>query len=205
VSNEDQTTSELDQEAVEAEQEQAQVEGDEQQAAPEAEEKDELTVLKEQVEALTQELADTKDNALRTVADAQNSKRRAEKDVENARKYALEKFASEMLGIVDNLERAVDAADKDDETVKPLLEGVELTHKSLIDGLKKFNVEQLDPVGEPFDPQFHQAMSMVENPDVEPNTITLVMQKGYSLNGRLLRPAMVMVAKAPTSTIDEKA
>ena len=87
-------------------------------------------------------------------------------------------------------------AESDAEAVKPILEGVELTQKSLVDTLAKFNVVQLDPVGEPFDPQFHQAMSMVENPDVEPNTVTLVMQKGYTLNGRLVRPAMVMVSKA---------
>jgi molecular chaperone GrpE len=85
-----------------------------------------------------------------------------------------------------------------------LLEGVALTQKSLVDTLAKFNIMQLDPLGEPFDPQFHQAMSMVENPDVEPNTVTLVMQKGYVLNERLLRPAMVMVSKAVAPSIDEQ-
>ena len=109
------------------------------------------------------------------------------------------------MGVADNLERALETADKNDEVVKPLIEGVELTQKSLVDTLAKFNVVQLDPLGEPFDPQFHQAMSMVENPDVEPNTVTLVMQKGYTLNERLLRPAMVMVSKVATSSVDEQA
>ncbi|MBL4826508.1 MAG: nucleotide exchange factor GrpE [Spongiibacteraceae bacterium] len=161
--------------------------------------------LEEQIEALKQELLDTKDQALRTVADAQNVKRRAEKEVTNARKFALEKFASELLGVVDNLERTVEAVDKDNEALKQLVEGVELTQKSLMDTLVKHKITPLDPLGEPFDPQFHQAMSMVENPDVEPNTVTLVMQKGYSLHGRLLRPAMVMVSKAPAGSVDEKA
>ena len=107
--------------------------------------------------------------------------------------------------VVDNLERAIESASVDNEAVKSLVEGIELTHKSFIDVLKKFSVEQHDPVGEPFDPQLHQAMSMVENPDVEPNTVLSVMQKGYSLNGRLIRPAMVMVSKAAASTIDEQA
>ncbi len=158
-----------------------------------------------QIEALQDELAKTKDDALRTLADAQNIKRRAEGEIDKARKFALEKFAGELLGVADNLERALEAADIDNEAVKPLAEGVQLTQKTLVDTLAKFNVTQLDPVGEPFDPQFHQAMSMVENPDVEPNTVTLVMQKGYTLNERLLRPAMVMVSKAAAGSIDENA
>jgi len=159
----------------------------------------------EKIEALEGELAKTRDDALRTLAEAQNIRRRSEKDIDNARKFALEKFAAELLGVADNLERALDSADSDNDAVKLLLEGVALTQKSLVDTLAKFNVVQLDPVGEPFDPQFHQAMSMVENPDVEPNTVTLVMQKGYVLNERLLRPAMVMVSKAVAPSIDEKA
>lgn len=152
-----------------------------------------------QIESLQEELAKTKDDALRMVAEAQNIKRRAEKDIENARKFALEKFSGELLIVADNMERALEAADLNNEDLKPLIEGVELTQKSLIDILAKFNVEQINPLGEPFDPQYHQAISMVENPDAEPNSVTLVMQKGYTLNGRLLRPAMVMVAKAPTN------
>jgi molecular chaperone GrpE len=159
-----------------------------------------LLNAEEQIEALQQELVSTKDNALRMVAEAQNIKRRAEKDIDNARKYALEKFASELLAVADNMERALEASDSENEQLKPLTEGIELTQKSLLDILAKFNVEQLNPLGEPFDPQVHQAMSMIESPDAEPNSVTLVMQKGYTLNGRLLRPAMVMVAKAPAAS-----
>jgi molecular chaperone GrpE len=93
------------------------------------------------------------------------------------------------------MERALEAAGTD-EAMKPIIEGVELTQKSLIDVLQKHGVETVDPMGEPFDPQIAQAMSMVENPEVEPNTVIAVMQKGYQLNGRLVRPAMVMVSKA---------
>jgi len=148
------------------------------------------------VENLQQEVADAKDAALRAQADAQNAKRRAELDVERARKFALERFCSELLPVVDNLERALEAASGGEEAIKPIAEGVELTLKSFLDALRKFNIETVDPQGEPFDPNLHQAMSMVENPDVEPNTVIAVMQKGYTLNGRLVRPAMVMVSKA---------
>ena len=137
------------------------------------------------------------DRTLRAQADAQNVKRRAEQEMEKARKYALERFAGELLPVVDNLERALEAASGDDEAIKPIAEGVELTLKSFQDVLKKFQVEPVDPVGEPFDPQRHQAMSLIDNPDAEPNTVLAVMQKGYTLNERLLRPAMVVVSKAP--------
>jgi molecular chaperone GrpE len=98
--------------------------------------------------------------------------------------------------VVDNLERALEAASGEDDVVKPIAEGVELTLKSFLDALSKFNIEQVDPQGEPFDPNLHQAMSMIENDEVEPNSVIAVMQKGYTLNGRLVRPAMVMVSKA---------
>ncbi len=160
------------------------------------EEEPTIETLQAEIESLHQELDTTKEQALRTAAEAQNIRRRAEQDVDKARKFALEKFSSELLPVVDNLERAIESADASHELVKALVEGVELTHKSFIDVLAKFNVEQIDPQGEPFDPQLHQAMSMVENPEVEPNTVVAVMQKGYSLNGRLVRPAMVMVSKA---------
>lgn len=137
------------------------------------------------------------DRTLRAQADAQNARRRAEQEMEKARKYALERFASELLPVVDNLERALEAASGDDEAIKPIAEGVELTLKSFQDVLRKFQVEPVDPVGEPFDPQRHQAMSLIDNPDAQPNTVLTVMQKGYTLNERLLRPAMVVVSKAP--------
>ena len=152
--------------------------------------------LEEVIAQLQDDLAGAKDAALRAQADAQNVQRRAEQDIEKARKFALERFTNELLPVVDNLERALEAASGDDEAIKPIAEGVELTLKSFIDVLGKFNVEVVDPQGEPFDPNLHQAMTMVENPDVEPNSVIAVMQKGYTLNGRLVRPAMVMVSKA---------
>jgi len=150
----------------------------------------------EEIAQLHAAVADAQENVLRAHAEAQNAQRRAEQDVEKARKFALERFAGELLPVVDNLERALESAASDEEIVKPIAEGVELTLKSFMDVLGKFNVEVVDPAGEPFDPNLHQAMSMVENPDVEPNSVIAVMQKGYTLNGRLVRPAMVMVSKA---------
>ena len=151
--------------------------------------------LEEDLAKLQEDLAAAKDAALRAQADAQNVKRRAEQDVEKARKFALERFAGELLPVVDNLERALESASGDDEAIKPIAEGVELTLKSFMDVLGKQNIEVVDPQGEPFDPNLHQAMSMIENNEVEPNTVIAVMQKGYTLNGRLVRPAMVMVSK----------
>jgi molecular chaperone GrpE len=153
--------------------------------------------LADEIERLQADLEQAKDMAMRAQADAQNVKRRAEQDVEKARKFALERFCSELLPVVDNLERALEATAGEDAALAPIAEGVELTLKSFVDALRKFQIEPVDPVGEPFDPQMHQAMSMIENPDAEPNTVLMVMQKGYTLNGRLVRPAMVMVSKAP--------
>jgi molecular chaperone GrpE len=153
--------------------------------------------LEETVTQLQEDVLAARDAALRAQADAQNVQRRAEQDVERARKFALERFSGDLLPVADNLERALEAASGSDELSKSISEGVELTLKSLLDAMKKYNIEVLDPIGEPFDPQLHQAITMVENPEVEPNTVTAVMQKGYTLNGRLIRPAMVMVSKAP--------
>ena len=162
--------------------------------------------LQATIEQLQQQLADAKDQTLRTAAEMQNVRRRAEKDVESAHKYALEKFVNGVLPIADNLDRTLDAVpDREAEGVKPLVEGVELTRKTLLDVLNRFQVEQIDPLGAPFDPQFHEAVSMVENPSAEPNSVLHVMQKGYTLNGRLLRAAMVMVAKGNAKKIDETA
>ncbi|MEH6583956.1 MAG: nucleotide exchange factor GrpE [Halioglobus sp.] len=157
---------------------------------------EELT-LEQMVEQLQVDVLAARDAALRAQADAQNVKRRAEQDVEKARKFALERFTGDLLPVLDNMERALEAASTEDAAVKSISEGVELTSKSLLDVMKKYNVEPVDPTGEPFDPQLHQAMSMVENADMEPNTVIAVMQKGYTLSGRLIRPAMVMVSKAP--------
>lgn len=153
--------------------------------------------LEAEVARLQEELQQAKDNALRAAAEAQNIRRRAEQDVEKAHKFGQEKIVSDMLVVADNLERALASVEGADEQFKAVTEGLELTLKSLIDGLKRHQVAQIDPKGEPFDPQFHQAMTMVPNPDVEPNTVLDVFQKGYTLHGRLVRPAMVVVAKAP--------
>jgi molecular chaperone GrpE len=138
----------------------------------------------------------SKDDVLRVQAEMQNLRRRTEQDVEKAHKYGQEKFSIELLSVMDNLERALDAASQhDDETVKAIYDGVNLTLKSFMDCFSKFNIEVIDPLGEPFDPQKHQAMSIQENPEAEPNTVISVLQKGYTLHGRVIRPAMVMVSK----------
>jgi molecular chaperone GrpE len=154
-----------------------------------------INALQAELDAMRDEMARMKDHSMRALAEAQNMKRRAEIDVDNARKYGAEKIVTELLPVVDNLERALQAADAELDGVKPVLEGVELTLKGFLDALAKSNVEIVDPHGEPFDPAVHQAMTMIENPDVESNSVVAVMQKGYRLNGRLLRPAMVVVAK----------
>lgn len=141
-------------------------------------------------------VADQKDSVVRAKAEVDNIRRRAAQDVEKARKFALEKFAGEMLTTVDNLERALQSIDKEDESKKGVIEGIELTLQGFIASLDKFGVKAVDPQDQPFNPDFHQAMSMQEVPDVAPNTVIAVMQKGYELNGRLIRPAMVMVSKA---------
>lgn len=143
-------------------------------------------------------VADQKDSVIRAKAEVDNVRRRSAQDVEKARKFALEKFAGELLPVVDNLERAIDAVDKEDEAQKAMLEGVELTLQSFLSTLEKFDVKAVDPKDQPFNPELHQAMSMQEVPGVAPNTVIAVMQKGYELNGRLIRPAMVMVSKAPS-------
>lgn len=149
------------------------------------------------------EVAKLKEDMLRTQAEMQNVRRRADLDVEKAHKFGVEKFANEMISVVDNLERALAASPEDDAT-KALREGVEMTYQGFITSLAKFGVSVVNPEQEPFNPEHHQAMSMVENHDVAPNTVIAVMQKGYLLNERLLRPAMVMVSKGAPS-IDENA
>ncbi|MBK8287659.1 MAG: nucleotide exchange factor GrpE [Cellvibrionales bacterium] len=147
----------------------------------------------QQLEALQAELAAAREQVLRANAEMQNVRRRAEQDVEKAHKFALERFAGELLPVVDNLERAL-AAIPVEEVVNR--EGVELTLKSLLGALEKHGVSLIDPHGEHFNPEHHQAIAMLDAPHATPNSVVDVMQKGYSLNGRLLRPAMVAVAKA---------
>ena len=157
----------------------------------------EATVETEATPDLQEELAAAKDAALGAQADAMNVQRRAEQEIEKARKFALERFCGDLLSVVDNLERALESSG-DEQGQGALTEGIELTRKGFMDVLAKYGVGAVDPIGQPFDPETAQAMSMVEQPDVEPNSVVAVMQKGYLLNGRLLRPAMVMVSKAPS-------
>lgn len=147
--------------------------------------------LSAQIEVLQQEIASARDQMLRASADAQNARRRAEADVEKAHKFALEKFARELLPVVDSLDKATEALSGVADAQK---EGVEMTLRLFLATLGKFQIKQLDPLGQIFDPQYHEAMSMVPNPSLPANAVMDVLQKGYSLNERLLRPAMVVVA-----------
>jgi molecular chaperone GrpE len=144
-------------------------------------------------------VADQKDSVIRAKAEVDNVRRRSAQDVEKARKFALEKFTAELLPVVDNLERAIASVNAEDEAQKSIAEGVQLTLQSLNSALDKFGVNAIDPKDQPFNPELHQAMSMQEVEGVAPNTVIAVMQKGYELNGRLVRPAMVMVSKAAPS------
>jgi molecular chaperone GrpE len=133
---------------------------------------------------------------MRAHAELENLKRRHERDLENAHKYALDKFVAELLGVWDSLELGHNAAQDETADVQKLREGTGLTLKMLGDAMGKFGVEQIDPIEQPFDPELHQAMSMQPRADVPANTVVAVVQKGYRLNGRLVRPAMVMVSQA---------
>ena len=160
------------------------------------------------VQVLEEQLAAAQDQSLRVAADLQNVRRRAEQDVEKAHKFALEKFAGDLLPIIDSLERGLDLSSPDDQSIRPMREGIELTLKMFQDTLKRYQMEAVDPHGQPFNADQHQAMAMEESANVEPNTVLKVFQKGYQLNGRLLRPAMVVVSKAPSPakpSIDEQA
>ena len=147
----------------------------------------------EALAAALDKIKSLEDQILRDKAETQNVRRRVQKDVEHARKFALEKFVAELLPVIDNLERALSTVEEH-ESVQ---EGIQLTLKSFLGVLEKFNVTVVDPMGEPFDANFHEAMTMVPNPKLEPNTVMDVMQKGYVLNQRLVRPAMVIVSKVP--------
>ncbi|WP_207865166.1 nucleotide exchange factor GrpE [Pseudomonas sp. 58(2021)] len=165
--------------------------------------------LATRVQVLEEQLAAAQDQSLRVAADLQNVRRRAEQDVEKAHKFALEKFAGDLLPIVDSLERGLELSSPDDESIRPMREGIELTLKMFHDTLTRYQLVAVCPQeGEPFNAVEHQAMAMQESADLEPNSVLKVFQKGYQLNGRLLRPAMVVVSKAPapvSPSIDEKA
>lgn len=169
---------------------------------------EELTKKLEQAELKATE---NWDKVLRVQAEMENLRRRTQKDLENAHKFALENFAKELLTVVDSLELGLQAATGDSPEVQKFREGTELTLKQFEAVFAKFNIEAVNPLGQPFDPELHQAMAMQPSADAEPNSVLNVFQKGYILNGRLLRPAMVVVAKSEdkppqdTPKIDEQA
>lgn len=149
--------------------------------------------------SLETQVEELKEALIRSQADLQNVRRRAERDVENAHKYAVEKFVKDLLAVLDSMDRALELAETTDGFDASMLEGTQMTHKLLLDTAAKHGVEPINPVGEVFDPQEHQAMSMVESADHEPNTVMAVMQKGYKLEGRVIRAAMVMVTKGASN------
>ncbi|MFU8813796.1 MAG: nucleotide exchange factor GrpE [Pseudomonadales bacterium] len=154
-------------------------------------------------EALTARLGEAlqqaesfRDQALRAQAEAENTRRRASRDVENAHKYALEKFSADLLPVLDSLEKAVEVAGST-AGAESIGQGVELSLKLFLSVLEKHGIERIDPLGEPFDPQRHEALAMVPSQHAEPNSVLEVVQRGYLLSGRLVRAAKVVVAKAP--------
>ena len=180
---------------------QAQNEGQEDQAlveppSPEAV----IEELRAELAAAEQKAQENWDKALRAQAEMENMKRRTQKDLEDAHKFAITGFAKELLPVLDSLELGLLAASGDSEEVKKFREGSELTLKQFAAAFSKFNIEPIDPTGQPFNAEQQQAMMMQEVADVAPNTVVNVFQKGYMLNGRLLRPAMVVVAKAPPAS-----
>jgi len=155
-------------------------------AAPEVPAEPASDELKAEVEAM-------REKVIRAQADMQNLRRRCEKDVEQAHKFGQERLIKELLPVIDNFERAIETAPEGTDAV--VMDGITMTKDGMLAALAKFDVIQVDPMGTPFDPTFHQAVSIIENAEVEPNSVIAVMQKGYTLNGRLVRPAMVMVSK----------
>jgi len=153
---------------------------------------EQIAQLKAQIDEMVQR---ERDIVLRAKAEEDNIRRRADLDVEKAHKFALEKFSFELLPVIDNLERALQTVNKEDPTMASMIEGLELTRKSFLDAVHKFGIEVVEDKNVPFNPELHQAMTIIESPDHDPNQVIDMMQKGYTLNGRLLRPAMVVVSK----------
>ena len=162
------------------------------------------TEMHEQIETLNKALQEAQEKAntnwerlLRKEADLQNVQRRAEEDVEKAKKFALERFAGDLLQVLDALEQGLSFANNGKVTVDTLIEGMKLTQNSLMNVLEKYGITELNPVGEPFNPSFQEALTMQATDEIAPNHVLQVVQKGYLLNQRLLRPARVIVSKAP--------
>lgn len=181
--------------------EDVQAENVEEQAETEAtvetsKELDMVAELSKKLALAEQKIKDQQDSVIRAKAEMDNVRRRATQDIEKAHKFALDKFAEGLLPVIDSMELAISHADQEDEALKPMIEGVELTLKSMLATIEKFGLKPIDPKDQAFDPEKHQAMSMQAVEGVPANQVIAVMQKGYELNGRLIRPAMVMVSKA---------
>ncbi|KAF3977803.1 MAG: nucleotide exchange factor GrpE [Methylococcales symbiont of Iophon sp. n. MRB-2018] len=162
-----------------------------------------LEMLQKQLKQAEKKATENWDKAVRSQAEMQNLKRRTQKDLESAHKYALERFAKELLAVIDSLELGIQASTSDNPEVVALREGSALTIKQFETVFSKFNIEAIEPAGQPFNPELHQAMTMQPSADVKPNTVLNVFQKGYVLNGRLIRPAMVVVSQAVKNAEDQ--
>ncbi len=176
----------------------------ESQAAESAQENEqsEIEKLREALQAAESKAQENYELALRAKADAENQVRRAEREAANAKRYALERFVSDLVPVLDSMEQGL-AIDVQDEAARAMRDGLELTMKLLLEAMEKHGVERVDPQGKPFNPDHHEAMSMVESDEVDPHHVLQVFQKGYLLNGRVVRPARVVVAKA-ASKAEEK-
>lgn len=162
-----------------------------------------LEELQKQLKLANKKAEENWDKVVRAQAEMDNLKRRTQKDLENAHKYGLEKFAKELLSVIDSLELGIQASTSDAPEVVSLREGSELTIKQFESVFAKFNIEAINPQGQLFNPELHQAMTMQPSPDEAPNTVLNVFQKGYVLNGRLIRPAMVVVSQAASKPEDD--
>jgi len=156
---------------------------------------DEVTVLRSALESAEQSAAAARDAQLRAMAELDNVRKRAQRDMENAQRFALERFATELLGVRDSLELAVKSADAAD--ARSLAEGQQATLQLLASAFERFSIQRIDPLGAPFDPALHEAVALLESATAPADSVLQVLQSGYQLNGRLLRPARVVVARAP--------
>lgn len=154
------------------------------------------TTLIKSILKLTKEKQEHWDQFVRAKAETNNILYSAEKEKQNIRNYALKSFVQSLVTVIDNFERSVDLMNKDASNVSAIKEGIELTHKDFFSTLEKFGVVMINPIGEKFNPELHEAISMQANAEVEANTVLQVLQKGYTLNGRLVRPSMVIVSSS---------
>lgn len=163
-----------------------------------------LNALKKELEAAQEKAASNWDKLLRKEAELQNIRRRSENELANAHKYGIERFAQELLAVVDSFEQALALNSKDsEESIETFVDGMNLTYKQLLGVMEKFGIKQIDPLGEPFDPQFHEAISMQESSETKPNHILAVLQKGFIVHERVLRAARVIIAKTEETTSSE--